>query len=141
MRIGTTLVALAVTASIAGCGDSTSPKANDFVGRYNLIWVDGKTVPLTLYEDQTLKLTVLSGALTLKTGNTFVEEVRIDVEANGFPAPPELLTCNGTFQRRGNTFTMTSKASDQCDANTATGVLAGNTLTVTDQDQVLVFRR
>ena len=141
MRTRTTLLAAATVALLAsGCGgDSTGPLI--YAGRYGLVSVDGGTLPLTLYEDQTLKLTVTDGALTLNTNNSFVEEVRIDVEANGFPAPPELLTCNGTFQRAGNSFTLTSTASDNCDASTATGTLSGKTLTVNDQGQVLVFRR
>ena len=143
MRTRTTLLAVATMALLAaGCGgDSTGPNGLLFAGRYGLVSVDGATLPLTLYEDQTLKLTVTEGALTLNTNNRFVEEVRSDVEANGFPAPPELLTCNGTFQRSGNSFTMTSTASENCDASTATGTLSGKTLTVNDQGQVLVFRR
>ena len=142
MRITARLVAILTTAVIAGaCGDSTSPKGNDFAGRYALFSLDGSTLPLTLYEDPTIRLTLQSGALTLNTDKTFIEEVHVDVAANGFPTPPELLTCNGTFVRSGNTFTMTSTASDQCDAYTATGVLSGKTLTVDDQGQVLVFKR
>ena len=142
MRASSTLIAVATAALLAtGCGDSTGPKANDFAGRYGLFSLDGSTLPLTLYEDQTIKLTLQSGALTLKSDNTFVEEIHIDVAANGFPSPAELLTCNGTFVRSGNTFTMASTASDQCDAYTATGVLSGKTLTVDDQEQVLVFKR
>ena len=142
MRASSTLIAAATAALLAtGCGDSTSPKANEFAGRYSLFSFDGSTLPLTLYEDQTIKLTLQSGALTLNTDKTFVEEIHIDVAANGFPSPAELLTCNGTFVRSGNSFTMTSTASNQCEAGTVTGVLSGKTLTVDDQGQVLVFKR
>lgn len=143
MRTRATFLAVATVALLAtGCGgDSTGPKDLAFAGRYGLVSVDGATLPLILFEDQTLKLTVTDGALTLNTNNRFVQEVRIDVEANGFPAPPELLSCNGTFQRSGNSFTLTSTASENCDVSTATGTLNGKTLTVNDQDQVLVFRR
>jgi len=139
----TTLLAVATMALIAtGCGgDSTGPKDPGFLGRYGLVSVDGETLPLTLYDDPTLKLTVTSGALTLGSNNSFTEEVHIDVVADGLPSAPELLSCSGTFQRSGNSFTMTVPASDNCDASTATGTLAGNTMTVDDGGQVLVFRR
>lgn len=142
MRTRATILAATVALLATGCGgDSTGPKGLAFAGRYGLVSVDGGTLPLIIFEDQTLKLTVTDGALTLNTNNSFVEEVQIDVEANGFPAPPERLSCNGTFQRNGNNFTLTSTASENCDASTATGTLSGTTLTVNDQDQVLVFRR
>jgi hypothetical protein len=142
MRINGTLAAIAALAVIAtGCGDSTGPKTPEFVGRYGLVTLDGATLPLVLYDDQTIKLTLTGAAITLDAKNTFTEEVRIAVETNGFPAPSQQLTCNGTFERSGNNFTMTSTESDECDASTATGVLDGNTLTVDDQGQVLVFRR
>jgi hypothetical protein len=142
MRRMTFLAVAAMALITSGCGsDSTGPMDLLRLGRYRLVSVDGETLPLTLYDDPTLKLTVTSGALTLNSNNSFTEEVHIDVVANGFPAAPELLTCNGTFERSGNSFTMTSTASDECDASTATGTLSGNTLTVDDEGQVLVFRR
>jgi len=137
------LLAIATMAFIAtSCGgDSTGPKDLLYTGRYGLVSVDGETLPLVLYDTPTLKLTVTDGALTLNSNSSFTEEVRLDVVANGFPAAPELLTCRGSFQRSGNSFTLTTIASDNCDVSTATGTLAGNTMTVDDQGQVLVFRR
>jgi len=144
MRIHSTLLALAAAAVVAtGCGgDSTAPKPVSHVGRYALISVDGAPLPLTLFDDPTLKLTVTEGALTLDASNAFTQEVKIEVVANGFPAPPELLSCGGTYKRNGNTLTFTSTATDQCDAGTATGTLNNNTLTIADESgSTLVFRR
>jgi hypothetical protein len=143
MRIHATLVALATAAVVVtGCGgDSTSPKPVSHVGRYALISVDGATLPLVLYDQPALKLTVTEGALTLNADNTFIEEVHIDVVANGFPAPPELLSCSGTYHKNGNSFTMTSTATTNCDAGTVTGTLNNNTLTVAGPNETLVFRR
>lgn len=144
MRIHSTLVALATAAFVAtGCGgDSTGPKPLSHVGRYALLSVDGETLPLTLYDDPTLKLTVTEGALTLSANNSFTQEVKIEVIANGFPAPPELLSCGGSYQRNGNSFTLTSTATDNCDAGTSTGTLNNNTLTIADEGgSTLVFQR
>lgn len=137
------ILAVATMALIAtGCGDdSTGPKGLAYLGRYGLVSVDSETLPLTLFDDPALKLTVTAGALTLDANNSFTEEVHIDVVTNGIPATPELLTCKGTFERSGNSFTMTSTASDNCEASTATATLSGRTLTVDDQGQLLVFRR
>lgn len=143
MRIHSTLFALVTAAVVAtGCGgDSNAPNPLAHVGRYALISVDGATLPLVLYDQPALKLTVTEGALTMNANNTFTEDVHIEVIADGFPAPPELLSCGGTYQKNGNSFTMTSTGSANCDAGTATGTLSNNTLTVTDQNQTLVFRR
>ena len=144
MRIHSTLFALVTAAVVAaGCGgDSTGPKPLSHVGRYALISVDGATLPLVLYDDPTLKLTVTEGALTLDAANTFTQDVKIEVLANGFPAPAELLSCGGTYHRNGNSITFTSTATDTCDAGTATGTLNNNTLTIADESgSTLVFRR
>lgn len=143
MRIHSTLFALATAALVAtGCGDSTAPKPVSHVGRYALISVDGQTLPLVLINELTFKLTVTEGALTLKSDNTFLQEVKIDVIDNGAPAPSELLSCGGTYQRNGNNFTLTSTATQNCDAGTATGTLNNNTLTISDESgSTLIFRR
>ena len=143
MRRTTTLLTAAAMALIAtGCSDSTAPKALAHVGRYGLVSVDGETLPLTLVDDPTLRLTLTEGALTLNANSTFTQEVTLDVVANGFPAAPERLSCGGTYRREGNTFTMTGNETANCSGITATGVLDGNTMTVSDdQGETLVFRR
>jgi hypothetical protein len=143
MRIRSTLGAIALAAAVtAGCGgdgNGTSPLG--YLGRYGLVSVDGAVLPLTVYDTPTLKLTVTSGATTLNADNTFVEDIHIDVVANGFPGAPEVGTCTGTFQRSGNTVTMTSVASETCVGGTSTGMLNGKTLTVDIDGSTLVFRR
>lgn len=144
MRIHSTLLALATATLVAtACGgDSTGPKPLSHVGRYALISVDGAPLPLKLIDELTLKLTVTEGALTLNANNSFVQEVKVEVVENGVPAPTELLSCGGSYQRNGNSFTLTSTATDNCDAGTATGTLDNNTLTVADESgSTLVFRR
>ena len=143
MRRTTTLLAAAAMALIAaGCSDSTAPKELAHVGRYGLVSVDGETLPLTLVDDPTLRLTLTEGALTLNANSTFTQEVTVAVVANGFPSPAQRLSCGGSYTRSGNTFTLTGTETLQCSGMTATGVLNGNTFTVSDdQGETLVFRR
>ena len=143
MRTCSTLLAFAAAALVlAGCGgDSTAPAATSHVGRYALVSVDGGTLPLTVFDTPALKLIVTNGSITLNENNTFAEIVQVDVVANGFPAPPELGTCNGTYQRTGNAVALTSTASQSCTGGTTTGTLDGKTLTVSSNNSTLVFRR
>lgn len=131
------LLALAAT----GCSDSNAPFLG-LIGRYELVSVDGETLPLVLIDDLSLKLTVTDGGLTLKANGRFTQDLTLEVVADGQAAPPEHLACAGTFQRSGNTFTMTGDETEECSGTTATAVLDGKTLTVSDEDgETLVFRR
>lgn len=143
MRMRSTYLALAAAALVAaGCGsDSTAPSSTRFVGRYGLVSVDGSALPLIVFDTPALRLTVTSGALTLNANNTFAEEIRLDVEANGFPEAPELPVCTGTYQRNGNTFSLNSTPTGECSGGAATATLDGNTLTLSEDGSTLVFRR
>ena len=142
-RTRTLLTAMAMALVATACGgDSTGPKELAWAGRYGLVSVDGETLPLTLVDDPTLKLTLTEGALTLNANSTFTQEVTVAVVANGFPSPAQRLSCGGSYTRSGNTFTLTGTETLQCSGMTATGVLNGNTFTVSDdQGETLVFRR
>jgi len=142
MRIHATLLALATTALFAtGCSDSNAPNTN-YVGRYGLVSVDGQPLPITVVDDPTLTLTLTDGGLTLKSNNAYTLDVSYSVATGGIPAAPQQVSCDGTYQRSGNTFTLTGAESEECSGPTATGVLDGNTLTVTDDTgEILVFRR
>jgi hypothetical protein len=136
------LAAAAATLVITGCGsDSTAPNGVDHLGRYGLVSVDGTTLPIALFDTPTLKLTLASGAWTLNADSTFVEEVRIEVVANGFPAPPELGVCSGTYHRDGNSFAMTAAASETCVGGSSTATSDGRTFTAAVGGSTLVFRR
>lgn len=142
MRIATTLLALAATATIAtGCNDSNAPDLVH-IGRYDLVSVDGETLPLVLVDDLSLKLTVTSGGLTLRSKGRFSQDITLEVVAGGQPASTEHLSCDGTYERSGDSFTFVGQESENCSGMTATGTIDGNTLTVSDdQGETLVFRR
>jgi len=142
MRMTTTILALAATIlSVAGCSDSNAPTPA-VAGRYGLVSVNDQPIMLTLVDTPTLKVTVTDGALTLRANSTFTHELTLAVIANGFPGPAQQLSCGGTYSRSGNTLTMTGNETEQCSGITATGVLDGRTLTVSDdQGERLVFRR
>jgi hypothetical protein len=142
MRITTTLLALATTTLVAaGCSDSNAPTAGH-VGRYALVSVNGQPLPVKLIDDPTLSVTVTAGALTLNANSSFTQEATLALTANGFPGPPEQLSCGGSYTGSGNTYTLTGRETEDCSGMTATGVLDGTTLTISDdQGETLVFRR
>lgn len=142
MRYTGTLIALAATAVLAtACSDSNAP-ATGHVGRYDLVSLNGESLPAVLADDPTLKVTVTAGTLTLNANSTFTQDATLEIVANGFPDATEHLSCGGTYRRSGSHFTMTGRETDSCTAMTATGILAGNTLTVSDDEgETLVFRR
>jgi hypothetical protein len=84
------VIAVLSLALLAACG--TEPRALE--GTYVLRSVDGVTVPVILYEDETEKDELLSGEVQLRDDGTFTditamrltvnEEVRVDIiEAQG----------------------------------------------------------
>jgi hypothetical protein len=136
------LVAAAASVVITSCGsDSTGPKTINHLGRYGLVSVDGSTLPLVLFDTPTLKLTVTEGSWTLNADSTFSEEITIGVVANGFPAPPEVGVCSGTYHRNGNSFTMTAEAGETCVGGESTGSGDGRTFAAEFDGSTLVFRR
>jgi hypothetical protein len=140
-RTATLFRAAALALIAAGCSDSNAPKDLTY-GRYGLVSVDGQTLPVTLVDDPTLKLTLTEGALTLNANSTFTQSATLATATNGFPAAPVQLSCSGTFTRSGSTFTLTGNETARCSGVTATGVLDGSTFTVTDdQGETLVFKR
>lgn len=143
MRIHSTLLALATSALVAtGCGggDANAPD-NSHVGRYALESVDGARLPITVVDDPGYALTLSAGAITLNANNSFVQTITLEWVIDDQPEPPETLSCGGTYQRSGTSFTMSSTASADCDAATFTAKLNGNVLTIDNEGSELVFRR
>jgi hypothetical protein len=145
MRIHSRLAAFAAaTVLLAACGgsDSNAPD-NSHVGVYALVSVDGETLPVTIADEPGLLVTLTEGAMTLNANNTFALTTRFEAVVNGEPIPPGFTNCNGSYRRSGNTITLTSTGTEECDAVTTTGTLSGdgNTLTVNDQGSVAVFKR
>ena len=122
MRIATTLLALASSVIFAaGCSDSNAPATNH-VGRYELVSLNGHTLPVALADDPIFKLTVTAGRLTIEANSSFTQETTIDVVADGFPETTERLSCGGTYLRSGNHLTLTGTETDNCSAMTAIGI-------------------
>ena len=142
MRIRSSLCALSAAALLAvGCGgDSTAPDLSH-VGAYTMTSIDGQPLPLNISDDPTLIVTVQEGTLTLSRNNTFTQGTTVDVVFNGAIQPTQTFFCSGTYRRAGNNFTFATAASADCDAGSATGTLAGTTLTVNDQGTLLEYHR
>ena len=142
MRIPLPLIALATAALVAtGCGGDSNAPDTSHVGTYALESVDGARLPITIFDDSTMKVTLTQGSLALNANNSFLETVRLELITGGQAAPPETISCGGTYRRSGSTVTLTATQTADCDASTATATLSGPVLTVTDQGTLLVFRR
>lgn len=140
-RMKALLTAVTLTLIATGCGDSTAPK-DSALGRYGLVSVDGQLLPVTLIDEPSLAITLTEGALTLNANSTFTEDVTIAVVTNGFPSAPQRYSCGGAYSRSGNTITLAGNETANCSGMTATGVVDGKTITVSDdQGETLVFRR
>jgi hypothetical protein len=145
MRIPRTIRTLALAAATAlaagACSDSNAP-TKSFVGSYALISVNGETLPLSIIDQPSLRVTLESGSLLLSANNTFTETVTLGGVVDGVTQPPEQLSCSGTYTRSGDKFTLTAPASESCSGDTLNGTLDGTTLTFTDDTgETLVFRR
>jgi hypothetical protein len=143
MRFPRTLLSLvAATVVATACsGDSNAPD-NSFVGSYGLISVNGEPLPITIIDQPGLTLTLSSGSMILNANNSFTQTITLATVVDGAAAPPEQLSCTGSYTRSGNSFTLTAPASDDCSGDTLTGTRDGNTLTFSDDTgETLVFRR
>ncbi len=143
MRLSRKLFTLAAATLVAtACsGDSNAPD-NSHVGSYNLVSVDHQPLPITLYDDSTVQVLLTEGTLVLNANNSFTPGITLSGVVSGQPAPPESLSCSGTYTHSGNSFTLTSVESEDCSGATLTGIRDGNTLTFTDESgETLVFSR
>ena len=142
MRFFSTLAGLAVAAALfTGCsGDSNAPD-NSHVGHYAMVSVDGDPLPITVEDSPGFAVTLLSGDLVLNANKTFVQSLTLAFTVFGDTEPPETLSCDGRYQRRGNTLTLTTTASDNCEAGTVTATLSDNQVTVAAEGSEIIFRR
>lgn len=144
MRFPRTILrfALAVAALAAsGCSDSNAPNKS-FVGSYALISVNGATLPLSIIDQPTLRVTLESGSLLLSANKTFTETITLGGVVDGVTQPSEQLSCSGSYTQSGDKFTLTAPQSESCSGDTLNGTLDGTTLTFSDDTgETLVFRR
>lgn len=141
MRGPTTLATLVVFAVAIACsGDSNAPD-NSYVGSYALVSRNGEPLPQAIIDQPSLTVTLEATTLTLDAGDAYTNAVTLVTTIDGVAELPEQLSCTGTYSAHGDSFTLTSVKSSACGGGTLTGMRDGNTLTIGDSSQTLIYRR
>lgn len=135
------IVVLLALAGIAACGgdskDSVSPTPRGVEGTYQLATVNGQIMPLLLTQDDTAKLELLDGFVTLRADGSFLDVIRLRRTApSGIAVQGDTIT--GTFLRLDTTLLF--QPSDQS-GNYFMEVTDDKTLTESDPGIVIVYRR
>lgn len=134
----TLLVALAVSALVVGCKDSSGPGGEANIhGTYNLHMVNGQSLPFAVIVLGTeYRLEVSSGSLTVNADNTYALSTTLrETESGTTTTVTEAST--GTWTRSNNAITFT----DGSDGTSITGAAGNGTITVVDQGLTIVFRK
>ena len=130
------LIALAAVALLGCGGDSTGP-AVSAVGTWNLQTVDNAPLPYTavLIANPLYKLEILSDVFVVHADGSYTETFT-ERETDGTTVTTTSDEDDGTWVQNGTALSITS--SDQ----TTTGAsISGNTITVSSQGLVLVYKR
>jgi hypothetical protein len=99
-----TLRAGVLAVALAGCSDSTGPDTDDLVGSYDLITIDGASLPVIVDQIGEDKAEITMGTVTLDEDGTFgdVTELRI---TEGGVVTTEVVSTQGTWTVSGSTVT------------------------------------
>jgi len=99
-----TLRAGVIAVALAACGDSTGPDSDDLVGSYDLITIDGASLPVIVEQIGEDKAEITMGTVTLDEDGTFgdVTELRI---TEGGVVTTEVVSTQGTWTVSGSTVT------------------------------------
>jgi lipocalin-like protein len=128
------LVLALTTASLLACGDSTGP--GSVVGTWNLRTVNGSQLPYTVYLVQpTYRLEIMSARFIADDDGTYTGAVTLRETNNG-----QVTTTTdsdfGTWSQANNTLTITDS-----EGAVSTATISGNTITLSEQGFVSVYRR
>lgn len=99
-----TLRAGVIALALAACSDSTGPDTDDLLGSYDLITIDGASLPVIVDQVGEDKAEVTMGTVTLDEDGTFgdVTELRI---TEGGVVTTEVQATQGTWTISGSTVT------------------------------------
>ena len=97
-----TLRAGVLVVALAACSDSTGPDTDNLVGSYDLITVDGASLPVIVDQIGEDKAEITMGTVTLSEDGTFgdVTELRI---TEGGEVTTEVVSTQGTWTVSGST--------------------------------------
>ena len=120
--------------ALTACGDDSTGPGSSITGTYQLQTVNGQQVPATVLQTGNDKTVITSGSLLLNQNNTFFAAMTIESTVGGL-VDSETQASTGTYTRNNDSIQFTSSG------KTVTGTLSGNTLTVSDRDMTLVYKK
>ncbi len=124
-----------LTASGDG-GDATGPSGISIFGTYTLQTIDGTSLPFVVIQVGNDKIEITAGSVRINSDNPYSVSLTARVTEAG-TVTTETKTITGTFSTTGSDI----QFSDQGDGNGPfTGSISGNTLTIIEDGDSLVFR-
>lgn len=124
-----------VASLLTACGgDSTGPA--QALGTYTLQTINGRTLPFIVVQLLDYKLEVTAGSITLNADQTFSHRTTVREDDAG-QVTTEVFLIVGTFSQTGNTLLFT----DAAEGEQYTGVLSGNSITISDPQVTLVYSK
>jgi hypothetical protein len=118
MRVASTAARITIASIAAGllvsaCGDSVPLEPVTVPGKYTLLQVNQRSLPVTILRDSTVEVAVTAGAITLKADSGFVETRSYRVIAAGGSPVFQHDTVVGTWSLAGDKLKFTTGAGDQ----------------------------
>ncbi len=122
---------------LMGCGGSTGLTGpSSIFGLYQLVGVDGESLPAIVEETAEFKRELVSGFIRLNSDETFSQVLRIR-DTSGEGVTTASLSSRGSFRREGNSFRFIFNMSV---SDPTLGTLDGSTLTM-DPGLGTVYRK
>jgi hypothetical protein len=97
-----TLRAGAIAVALAACSDSTGPDTDDLVGSYDLITIDGASLPVIVDQIGEDKAEITMGTVTLDEDGTFGDATELRITEGGV-VTTEVQSTQGTWTVSGST--------------------------------------
>ena len=129
------LLAVALLSCAGACGDDAISPPSTF-GTYALQTVDAKQLPALLLVEGDYTFKAASGSYVLRENGTFTSSQTWREEYQGW-THVSTHSFEGTFTISGNTLTFVWPS----DGSTWSGTLEGRELSVSDDDQLWVYRK
>lgn len=132
------LAALALTAFVAACGDSTSPKKSP-VGTWALATLDGNAPPLIVATSADSTLYLNGSTLTIQQSGSFSENIALRLKSQAGDSTFEQVD-SGTWTMSGTTITFNVIGATPSDNFSYTGNFQDSTI-VEPGSNTWVYRR
>ena len=102
--LGNTIRAGVIAVALAACSDSTGPDTDDLVGSYDLITIDGASLPVIVDQIGEDIAEITMGTVTLDEDGTFGDATEIRITEGGV-VTTEVQSTQGTWTVSGSTVT------------------------------------